>query len=141
MTSRHHCHSISVSAIKISSDRNNSNDYTPMTLPTPQRLELHAFLKSSNSRSCSMHPVCQPQVRVGDVLSIHKINLEYGWTMVLHIVKEGIDMCRVGFLPWSMLMVMKPNRTISQRIKNHQPWSQHWDDFCSHSKTSVTAAS
>ena len=61
------------SALKRSSNHNDPNDYTPLTLPTPQRVELQGIIESNNYCSCSMHPVCEMQVKVSDVFYVCNI--------------------------------------------------------------------
>ena len=133
------------SAIKRSLIHNNLNDYIPIPLPTPQRVELWGLIESSNGQSCLTHQVCGKQVKVDDILGIHKIQVKDGWAMAVHIVKGGIDMWRFRFLLcayqvhgsiigpcwWYLLGTWQ----LLSEEKNvfHKPWLQHWDNFCSHS--------
>ena len=88
-----------VSTIKGSSDLNDLNNYNPISLPTPQSVELWFFIESSNGWSCLMHPACEMQVRVNNVFCICKNPAEKGWAMMLHIVKGEIEIWSIGFLP------------------------------------------
>ena len=53
---------------------------------------------SENGRSCDRHPICGSVVTEGSVLRARHVELPTGGAMAVHLIEDGIESCRVGFL-------------------------------------------
>jgi hypothetical protein len=75
--------------------------------PTGITVEIVGTKSNSQGRSCEQHLVCGSVLKEDDVVRIRKVQVivdgEEEPALAVYLVSDGVDSCRVGFLPRHLL--------------------------------------
>jgi hypothetical protein len=81
-------------------------------------LEIVGLNSATNGRSCSQHPVCGQEVKVGDILRLVECIVEVNGQVEDAVkcvrIMDGSDGCTVAFIPRAFMKVPKLRKNINK---------------------------